>query len=157
MIFIGRAKRIPQYIQGTRTYNIHYAADSELVGYTDSDWAGDSIDWKSTSGYVFIFGCGPISWSSKKQAAIALSSAEVEYRGAVNACIQVVWLQGILSEFDLGSTFSTILFCDNQTNIKISIDLVTRQRTNHVEIHMHYIRELMHDKTIILQYCPIDE
>ena len=82
-------KRILQYIQGTRTYDIHYAANSELelVGYTDSDWAGDSIDRKSTSGYVFMFGGGPIFWSSKKQAAIALSSAKAKYRGAVNACI----------------------------------------------------------------------
>ena len=56
------AKRILQYIQGTRTYNIHYAADSELelVGYTDSNWVGDSIDWKSTYGYVFMFVGGPI-------------------------------------------------------------------------------------------------
>ena len=61
------SKRILQYIQGTRTYDILYSADSELelVGYIDSDWAGDSIDWKSTSGYVFIFGGGPICYSSK--------------------------------------------------------------------------------------------
>ena len=75
------AKRILQYIQGTRTYGIHYAADFELelVGYTDSNWTGDSIDRKSTSGYVFMFGGGSICWSCKKQAAIALSSAEAEY------------------------------------------------------------------------------
>ena len=56
------AKRILQYIQGTKTYDIHYVVDSELelVGYTDSDWVGDSIDWKSTSRYVFMFGGGPI-------------------------------------------------------------------------------------------------
>ena len=122
------AKRILQYIQGTKTYGIHYAVDSELelVGYTNSDWAGDSIDWKSTSRYVFMFGGGPIFWSSKNQAAIALYSAEAEYRGAVNACIQAVWLQGILSEFDLGSTLSSVLFCDNQSAIKISTDPVTR-------------------------------
>ena len=61
------AKRILQYIQGTRTYGINYAIDFELelVGYTDSDWAGDSIDQNSTSRYVFIFGGGPIFWSSK--------------------------------------------------------------------------------------------
>ena len=52
---------------------------------------------------------------------------------------------------------STVLFCENQSAIKISIDPVTRQRTKHVEIHMHYIKELVHDKTIILQYCPTDE
>ena len=59
---------ILQYIYGTRTYDIHYAADSELelVGYIDSDWAGDSIDHKSTSRYVFMFGGGPIFWSRKK-------------------------------------------------------------------------------------------
>ena len=74
-------KRILQYIQGTRTYGIHYAADSELelVGYTDSDWVGDYIDWKSTSGYVFMFGGVPIFWYRKNQAAIALSSTEAEY------------------------------------------------------------------------------
>ena len=66
-------------------------------------------------------------------------------------------LQGIISKFDLGSTLSTILFCDNQISIKISIDPVTRQRTKHVEIHMHYIRELVHDRNIILQYYPTDE
>ena len=62
------AKRILQYIQGTRTYGIHYVADSELelVGYTDSDWAGDSIDRKSTYGYVFMFGGGPIFCLTRK-------------------------------------------------------------------------------------------
>ena len=111
-IHLKESKRILQYIQGTRTYDIHYAVDSdlEIVGYTDSNWAGDSIDWKSTYRYVFMFGGVPIYWSRKKQAAIALSSAEAEYQGVVKACIQAVWLQGILSEFDVGSTLSTILF-----------------------------------------------
>ena len=75
----------------------------------------------------------------------------------MNACIQAVWLQGILSKFDLGGTFSTVLFCDNESAIKIYMDLVTRKRTKHVEIHMDYIRELVHDRTIILQYCLTDE
>ena len=88
---------------------------------------------------------------------IALSSAEAEYQGVMNACIQAVWLQCILSKFDLGSTLSIVLFCDNQSAINISMDPVTRQRTKHVEIHMHYIRELVHDRTIILQYCSTDE
>ena len=99
-----------------------------------------------------MFGGGPICWSSKKQAAIALSLAEAEYRGAVNAYIQVVWLQRTILEFDFASTLSTILFSDNQSAIKISTDLATRKRNRHVEIHMQYIRELVHDRTIILQY-----
>ena len=90
-----------------------------MVDFTDYDWVGDTIDWKSTFGYVFMFGGGPIFWSSKKQAAIALSLVEAEHRGAVNACIQSVWLQGILSEFEIGSVLSTIIFSDNQSAIKI--------------------------------------
>ena len=86
-----------------------------------------------------------------------MSSAEAKYRGAVNSCIQAVWFQGILSEFDFGSALSTVIFCDNQSTINISTYPVTRKRTKHVEIHMHYIRELVHDRTIILQYFPIDE
>ena len=86
-----------------------------------------------------------------------MSLAEVEYRGVVNACSQAVWLQGIILEFDLGSNFSTILFCDNQSDIKISTDPFTRQGTKHVEVHIHYIRELVHDMTITLQYYPTDE
>jgi hypothetical protein len=83
------AKRILRYVQGTITFGIHYVEDStlDLIGFTDSDWVGDSIDPKSTSGYSLSLGSGPICWSSKKQVAIALSSAEAEYRGVVNITI----------------------------------------------------------------------
>jgi hypothetical protein len=153
------AKRILHYVQGTKSFGIHYAAGSslELVGFTDSDWAGDCIDRKSTSGYVFMLAHGPICWSSKKQSTISLSSAEAEYRGAVNAATQCVWLQGILAEFGIVFDSPTILWCDNQSTIKISTDPVQRQRTKHIEIHMHYIRGLVHDRTIALQYCPSSE
>ena len=77
------------YVQGTIDYGIHYDAGTQLdlKGFTDSDWEGDGNDRKSTSGFVFMIGSGPICWSSKKQAVLALSSAEAEYRGAVNATI----------------------------------------------------------------------
>ena len=96
---------------------------------------------------------GPINWSSKKQSAIALSSTEAEYRGVVNATTQCLWLQGILGECGFESKFSTVIYCDNQSTIRISIDLVQRQRTKHIEIYMHYIREIMHDGTIDLLFC----
>ena len=75
----------------------------------------------------------------------------------MNACIQTVWLQGILLEFDLGSNLYNVLFCDNKSDINIFTVPFTMKRTKHVGIHMHYIRELVHDKTIILQYYPTDE
>ena len=106
----------------------HYVEDFELelVGYIDSNWEGDSIDLNSNFRCVFMFGGGPIFFSRKNKAAIALASTKTEYRGAVNACIQVVWLQGIFLEFDFGSSLYTIIFCDNKSSINISRDPVTR-------------------------------
>jgi len=95
------AKRILRYVRGTVQFGIHYSARAapQLVGFTDSDWAGDLDDRKSTAGYVFTLGSGPITWACKKQAAISLSSAEAEYRGAVEASKEALWLRQILSEF----------------------------------------------------------
>ena len=84
------AKRILNFVQGTRTHGIFYKAkyDLDWIGFTDSDWAGDSRDQNSTSRYVFMLVEWAISWSSKKQSAIAFSSTESEYRGVVNATTQ---------------------------------------------------------------------
>ena len=97
------AKRILRYVKGTITFEIHYAAGTalNLLGFTDSDWASDSIDRKSTSGYPLSLGSGPIYWSSKKQTAIALSSTEAEHRGVVNITIQALWLQHFLIELGI--------------------------------------------------------
>ena len=80
------AKIVLNYVRGTVQFGIHYNAEASplLVGFTDSDWAGDLDDRKFTAGYVFTLGSGPITWVCKKQSAISLSSAEVEYRGAVS-------------------------------------------------------------------------
>eukprot|EP00253_Pinus_taeda_P022883 PITA_22883 len=140
-----------------RTNILAYDCPLSLIGYTDSDWVGDGIDRKSISGYVFSFGSGPFCWSSKKKSTIGLSTVEAEYRGAVNASTQAVWLQGLLSEIGIQYPLLTIIFCDNQGSIQILIDLVQRQRTRHIEIHMHYIYELIRDRVISLQYCPTEQ
>eukprot|EP00253_Pinus_taeda_P036552 PITA_36552 len=127
------AKRILRYVQGRITYGIHYATNCSL----------NLI--------------GPICWSSKKQAAIALSSTEAEYRGAVNATIQAIWLQHFLSELGISVHHPTVIWCNNQSTLKFCRDPVQRQRTKHIEIHMHFIRELIHDGIIDLQYYPSSE
>ena len=128
-----------------------------LLGFTDSDWAGDSIDRKSTSGYSLSLGSGPICWSSKKQAAIALSSAEAEYRGVVNITIQALWLQHFLTELGVQFRQPIVILCDNHSTLKFCRDPVQRQRTKHIEIQMHYIRDLIHDRVIDLQFLPSAE
>ena len=92
-------------------------SDLDLIGFTDSDWAGDNTDQKSTSGYVFMLTKGPISWSSNKQSAIALSSTEAEYRGVVSAATQCLWLQGLLGECGFESEYSSTIYYDNQSTI----------------------------------------
>jgi hypothetical protein len=109
------AKCILRYVQSTITFGIYYVADStlDLIGFTDSDWASDSIDLKSTSGYSLSLGSGPICCSSKKQAAITLYSAEAEYRVVVNITIQAMWLQNFLTKLGIQFHRSIVIWCDN--------------------------------------------
>ena len=80
---------------------------------------------------------GKIRYSSKNQSVIALSSTKEEYKGPVNAVIQCLWLEGILGEFGIEFDTSTVIYCDKQSTIRISIDQVKRKRTKHIDIHMH--------------------
>eukprot|EP00253_Pinus_taeda_P029090 PITA_29090 len=90
-----------------------------LVGFTNFDWAGDPDDQKSIVGYVFTLGSGPITWACKKQATISLSSTEAEYRGAIEASKETLWLHQILSEFGFQQQHPTTLWCDNQSAIQL--------------------------------------
>ena len=111
---------------------------------------GDNIDHKSTSRYSLSLGFGPIFWSRKKQAAIALSSAEAEYKGVVNITIQALWLEHFLTELGVHFHQPIVIWCHNQSTLKFCMDPVQRQWTKHIEIHMHYIRDLVHDRVIDL-------
>ena len=110
------SKTILRYICGTVQFRIHYSTRETplLVGFIDFDWTGDPDDQNST-GYVFTLGSGPINWACKKQSAIALSSAEAEYRAAVQASTEATWLRQILSEFGFEQQHTTTLWCDNQS------------------------------------------
>jgi hypothetical protein len=109
------AKCIIRYVQGTITFEIHYATDStlDLIEFTDSNWVGDIIERKSTFGYSLSLGSRPICWSSKKEAAISLYSSEAEYRGVVKITIQAMWLQHFLTELGIQFHQSIFIWCDN--------------------------------------------
>jgi hypothetical protein len=113
---------------------------------------------KSTAGYVFSLGSGPVTWACKKQQAIALSSAEAEYRAAVvNAIQEALWLRQILSEFGFQQQHLTSLWCDNQSAIKLAKDPVQHQCNKHIELHMHFIRNLIHDQVIEVLFFPTED
>ena len=108
-------------------------------------------------GFVFMIGSRPICWSRKKQEALTLSSAEAEYRGAMKATIQAIWLHGILIEFRIHTSPIVDIYCDNQNTIKISSDIVQKKRKKHIEVQMHYIWELVQDRIITLHYCLTED
>eukprot|EP00253_Pinus_taeda_P019701 PITA_19701 len=138
-------------------YTKKVEASPLLVGFTDSDWAGDPDDRKSTAGYVFTLGSKPITWACKKQSAISLSSAEAEYRGAVEASKEALWLRQILSKFGFHQQHLTTLWCDNQSAIQLCKDPIQHQCRKHIELHMHFIRKLIHDHVLEVQYCSTDD
>eukprot|EP00253_Pinus_taeda_P025419 PITA_25419 len=153
------AKRILRYVKGTKRFGILYTVSecSDLVGYTDSDWAGSVDDQKSTSGYFFHMGSGAFQWTSKKQPIVALSTAEAEYVAATVAACQQVWMRMMLRSLCLEQANATICFCDNSSAIALSKNSVFHKRTKHIDTRFHYIRELVNNGKIIVQHCSTQE
>lgn len=150
-------KRVLRYLQGTKTSGIQYGAfSSTLLGYSDSDWAGSKEDRKSTSGQVFLFGGGPISWSSKRQSVVATSTTEAEYIAAAHAAKEAVWLQMLLRELgEGGSDIDQVkIRMDNTGAIALTKNPEFHQRTKHMDVRWHYIREQVEKKKIQIEYTP---
>jgi hypothetical protein len=134
-----------RYLKGTLDCGLNYDGDHDftLSGYTDSDWAGSVSDRKITSGCCFSLGSAMISWQSRKQSSIALNTAEAEYIAACSASCEAIWLRKLLTDlFDLEMEATTIL-CDNQSCIKMTKNLVFHDRSKHIEIRYHYIRDMV--------------
>eukprot|EP00253_Pinus_taeda_P031195 PITA_31195 len=127
-----------------------------LVGFTDSDWVGDPDDWKSTASYLFTLGSGPITWACKKQSVISLSLVEAEYHGVVEASKEALWLPQILSKFGFQQQHLTTLWCDNQSSIQLCKDPIQHQCSIHIELHMHFIKKLIHNHVLEVKYCSTD-
>ena len=155
---LTQVKRILKYVNGTSDYGIMYChcSDSMLVGYCDADWAGSADDRKSTSGGCFYLGNNLISWFSKKQNCVSLSTAEAEYIAAGSSCSQLVWMKQMLKEYNVEQDVMT-LYCDNLSAINISKNPVQHSRTKHIDIRHHYIRDLVDDKVITLEHVDTEE
>ena len=131
--------------------------DNVLVGYSDSDWGGNIDDFKSTSGYVFNIGSGAVSWASKKQDVVALSTTEAEYISLSVASCQALWLRNVLHELKCPQEKGTIMFCDNQSSISLSKNPVFHGRSKHINIKYHFIRELIKDGEVYIKYCKTQD
>jgi hypothetical protein len=134
------------------------AKDFFLRGYTDSDWATDSHDRKSVSGCCFLLSpVGPaISWASRKQVCVALSSCEAEYVAMSQAAQELVFLRGLLKDLGIESGEAPTLYGDNQGAIALSNNPIGHKRSKHIDIRHHYIRQLVSANTIELKYVRTD-
>ncbi|KAJ8630112.1 hypothetical protein MRB53_023435 [Persea americana] len=153
------AKRILRYLQGTRDFGLFYKKGEklELFRFTNSDYAGDQDDRRSTSGYVFMLGTGAVSWSSKKQPIVTLSATEAKFIAATACACQAIWLGSILEELQFKQDEATIVFCDNNSAIKLANNPVLHGRSRLIDVKYYFLRDLSNDGTIKLVYCRSED
>eukprot|EP00253_Pinus_taeda_P032988 PITA_32988 len=152
-------KRIFKYLQGTQNYGLWYPRDTDLTlhSYTDADWAKSVDDRKSASGGAFFMGSRLVSWFSKKQSSIALSTAEAEYVAAASCCTQLLWMMQTLQDFEITCTPPLSILCDNTSAISISKNPVMHSKTKHIPIKHHFLREQVLEQKVKLEYVPSKE
>lgn len=154
------AKRILRYLNGTSNYGILYKKgerDEELLGFTDSDYAGDVEDRKSTSGYVFLLSSGVVSWSYKKQPIATLSTTEAEFVVAAACACQAVWMRRVLKIPSHEQEGCTTIMCDNSSTIKSSRNPIMHGRSRHIDIRFHFLRDLTRNGEVELVHCGTQE
>jgi hypothetical protein len=157
MSHLTQAKRILKYINSTSDNRILYShsENSMLIGYYDVDWEGSADDRKSTSEGCFFLGNNLISWFSKKQNCVSLSTAEAEYIAAGSSCSQLVWMKQMLKEYNVEQDVLT-LYCDNLSAINISNNPIQHSRTKNIDIRDHFIRDLV-EKVVTLEHVDTEE
>lgn len=148
-------KRVLRYLKGTQDVKLKIEPNTalKLSCYADADWAGDSGDRKSTTGFLFQLGTSSICWSSKKQPCVALSSTEAEYIAAAEASKELVWLRLLMQDLGLTPREPTIVYEDNQACIKLATTEGLNPHTKHVDVRYHYLRDLVHKNVVQFRYC----
>jgi hypothetical protein len=135
-------KRIMRYLVNTFKFGLCYPRGStfDLIGYSDADWAGCKIDRKSTSGTCQFLGRSLVSWASKKQNSVALSTAEAEYIAAGHCCVQLLGIRQTLRDYSYKLS-KVPLLCDNKSAIRMVDNPVEHSRTKHIDIRYHFLRD----------------
>lgn len=147
-------KWILRYILNTVDVGLVFERDEKIgqgiVGYCDSDYAGDQDTRRSTIGYVFTLAKAPVSWRSTLQSTVGLSTTEVEYMAVTEAVKEAIWLHGLLDELGIGQK-SIKVHCDSQSAIHLAKNQVYHARTKHIDVRYHFVRKILEDSTILLQ------
>lgn len=151
------AKRVLRYLKGTENFGITYTSyPDDLTGYVDADWGGSIDDRKSYTGSTFILSGAAISWASRKQRTVALSSTEAEYLGLTDTAKEALYLIQFMKELGFGIRTPIILFNDNQGAAHLSKNPVHHARSKHIDIRRHFIRNAITEGTIDIRYLPTE-
>ena len=151
--------RILKYLKSAPGRGILFSNHGHLriEAYTDADWAGCPDDRRSTTGYCTFVGGNLVTWKSKKQKVVALSSAEAEYRAMAKGVCELLWIQSIMRDLGIFITRSLKLYCDNKAAICIAQNPVQHDRTKHIEIDRHFIKENLIDGRLSLIYVRSED
>ena len=151
--------RILKYLKSSLGKGLMFSKNDhlEVEGYTDADWAGNISDRKSTSGYFTFVGGNLVTWRSKKQKVVALSSAEAEFRGMAKGLCELLWLKRLLTEIGFAPTSEMNLFCDNKAAIDISHNPIQHDRTKHVEVDRHFIKHNLETKIVQFPFVKSED
>ena len=151
-------KRIFRYLAGTQHRGLYYGTQGVGRGYTDADWGG-GVDRKSIGGYAFTLNGAAITWNSKKQATVALSSTEAEYMALTQAVKESIWLQALLLDLGARSHLDELrnIYVDNQGAIALAKNAEYHARTKHIDIQYHFIRQHIESGKVILTYSGTSE
>ena len=149
-------KRIMAYLRNTMNFGLLLGGTiGDLIGYCDADYAGDLGNRRSTSGAVFTLHNGPISWFSRRQSCVALSTTESEFISAAEATKEAIWLNRILTELGVGELPVT-LKCDNQGAIALIHDPVFHQRTKHIDVRFFFVRDAQAESKVNISYIETE-
>lgn len=152
-------KRVISYVKGTLNYSITLGGDSrgipKLIAYSDSSFQDCPDTSRSTSGYVFFLGVGPVSWSSKRQTVVTNSTMEAEYIGLSNAARHAIWLRELLQDIGCKQTNPTTIYGDNNASLILAQDSNDHDKAKHIKRVYHYVRErISQEGDIAVEYCP---
>lgn len=152
-------KRLISYLKGTIDHKLLFSRKSDtpiICGYTDADWASNVDDRKSCTGYVFKWFGGAISWVSKRQPTVALSSTEAEYMAIASSCQEAVWCKQLIEELINEPMAPIKIFCDNRSAVCMSQNNLYSARTKHIDIRHHFVRELIESKKVVIDSIGTD-
>ena len=149
-------KRIFRYLKQTINYKLTFTkdADSSVVGYSDASYHPEKYDPRSVTGYVFKFQGAAISWLSKRQSTIAISSMESEYYAITSTAQEALWLKGFASELLIHTKGSILIYCDNKSAIDFAKNNNFSHRSKHIDVRHHFLKQRIDNEEIKICFLP---